>query len=186
METYQLKALMYGLKEHYRHAEDVEKVIINCALVAACADAVGGAIPGLAVIATITSCFGAVWVMYGKLCSVLGISLKENVLKLLAKAALANIAANLGAGLVAMFAGMFIPGASVLVSAAVSFISVYLAGIVFLAMIKKLADKSEDPYTFSDISEKEMKKTVSSVKLSKDDLNAAKDAFDKNKSNLGK
>ena len=86
----------------------------------------------LSIIATITSCFGAVWVMYGKLCAVLGISLKENVLKILARAALANIAANLGAALIAMFAGMFIPGASVVVSAAVAFIAVYLAGVVFL------------------------------------------------------
>lgn len=169
------------MKQYYQNAEKTEKIIIDCALVAAGADAVGGMIPGLAIIATITSCFGAVWVMYGKLCKTLGISLKENVLKLLARAALANIAANLGASLIAMFAGMFIPGASMLVSAAVAFIAVYLAGIVFLALILKLAEKSSDPYTFSDISEKDMKDTVSGTKLTKDDLNAAKDAFDRNK-----
>ncbi len=181
MGSYQIKELVYGLKQHYANAEETEKVIINCALVAAGADAVGGMIPGLAIIATITSCFGAVWVMYGKLCAVLGISLKENVLKILARAALANIAANLGAALIAMFAGMFIPGASVVVSAAVAFIAVYLAGVVFLALILKLAEKSSDPYGFSDISEKEMKNEVSGTKLTKDDLNAAKDAFDRNK-----
>ena len=103
------------------------------------------------------------------------------MLKILARAALANIAANLGAALIAMFAGMFIPGASVVVSAAVAFIAVYLAGVVFLALILKLAEKSSDPYGFSDISEKEMKNEVSGTKLTKDDLNAAKDAFDRNK-----
>lgn len=172
---------MYGLKEYYSNAEDTEKVIINCALVAAGADAVGGIIPGLAIPATIASCFGAVWVMYGKLCGTLGISLKENVLKLLAKAALANIAANLSGALIAMFAGMFIPGASIFVSAAVAFVTVYLAGIVFLALILKMAKKSSDPYTFSDISEDDMRKTVSGTKLSKEDLKAAKDAYDRNK-----
>lgn len=176
-----IKSLMYALKAYYFNAEDTEKVIINCALIAAGADAVGGIIPGLAIPATIASCFGAVWVMYGKLCGTLGISLRENVLKLLAKAALANIAANLGGAFIAMFAGMFIPGASIFVSAAVAFVTVYLAGIVFLALILKMAEKSSDPYTFSDISEDDMKESVSNTKLSKEDLKAAKDAYDHNK-----
>lgn len=83
--------------------------------------------------------------------------------------------------MIAMFAGMFIPGASVIVSAAVAFIAVYLAGIGFLVLILKLAEKSSDSYAFSDISEKEMKNEVSGTKLTRDDLNAAKDAFDGNK-----
>lgn len=183
MAGYQIKELMYGLKSYYSNAEETEKVIINCALVAAGADAVGGIIPGLAIPATIASCFGAVWVMYGKLCDTLGISLKENVLKLLAKAAIANIVANLGGALIAMFAGMFIPGASILMSAAVCFITVYLAGIVFLALILKMAEKSSDLHSFSDISEEDMKKTVSGTKLSKDDLKEARNAYDRNKNN---
>ena len=81
-----LKALTLKLSEHYSNAEDTEKIVIKCALTATAADAIGGAIPGLAVPATIIGCFGAVWVMYGKLCSTLGISLKKNVLKLLARA----------------------------------------------------------------------------------------------------
>ena len=108
--------------------------------------------------------------------------MKENVLKLLAKAAIANIAANLGGALIAMFAGMFIPGAAIFVSAAVSFITVYLAGIVFLELILKMAEKSLDLHTFSDISEADMKKTVSETKLSKDDLKEARNAYDRDKS----
>lgn len=181
MKSYQMKALVYGLKEYYDNAEQTEKVIIDCALVAAGADAVGSIIPGLAIPATIASCFGAVWVMYGKLCGTLGISMKENVLKLLAKAAISNIAANLGGALIAMFAGMLIPGASIAVSAAVTFITVYLAGIVFLALVLKMAEKSSDPYSFSDISESDMKKTVSNTKLSKEDLKEAKKSYEQNK-----
>lgn len=181
MESYQIKFLVYGLKEYYSNAEDTEKVIINCALVAAGADAVGGIIPGLAIPAVIASCFGAVWVMYGKLCDTLGISLKENVLKLLAKAVIANIAANLGGALAAIFVGMFIPGASIFVSAAVTFITVYLAGIVFLALILKMAEKSSDLHTFSDISEEDMMETVNETKLSKEDLKEAKNVYNQNK-----
>lgn len=169
------------LKDYYNRAEETEKIIMNCALTAAAADAVGGMIPGLAIPATIISCFGAVWVMYGTLCSTLGISMKENVLKLLAKAALSNITANLGGVLIAAFAGMFVPGASALVSAAVSFITVYLAGVVFLQLILKMAQKSSDPYTFSDISASEMKAEARKVTVSTDDLNAAKAAYDRSK-----
>lgn len=176
-----LKELTYALQSYYNRANEAEKVILNAALAAAAADAVGGLIPGLAIPATIISCFGAVWVMYGTLCSTLGISMKENVLKLLAKAALANISANLGGALIAMFAGMFIPGASILASAAVAFIAVYLAGVVFLRLILKMAQKSKDPYTFCDISASEMKAAARGVTVTKDDLNAARDAYDASK-----
>jgi len=176
-----LKEITEGLKTHYSCAAETERIILNYALTAAAADAVGGIIPGLAIPAIIVSCFGVVWVMYGTLCTTLGISLKENVLKLLAKAALANIAANLGSALVAMFAGMFIPGASILVSAAVSFIAVYLAGVVFLRLILKMAQKSCDPFSFSDISASEMKAAARGITLTKDDLNAAREVYDTSK-----
>lgn len=178
MQTYMIKEITYALRNYYNHADDAERIIMNAALTAAAADAVGGMIPGLAIPATILSCFGAVWVMYGTLCKTLGISLKENVLKLLAKAALANITANLGGALVAMFAGMFIPGASILMSAVVAFVAVYLAGIVFLRLILKMAEKSSDPYTFSDISASEMKAAARGVTLTKEDLKAARTAYD--------
>lgn len=176
--TMNLRELAYGLKVYYAGAEETERIIMNCALVAAGADAIGGAIPGLAVPAIIISCFGAVWVMYGKLCSALGIALKKNVLKLLAKAALANIAANLGGTLVALVAGMFVPGASIAFSAVVSFVTVFLAGEVFLSLVLKMAKTSSDRTSFSDMSAADMKKVVSGIKLSKEDLNAAKKAYE--------
>ncbi len=177
----QMKAIIYELSKHYANAHGTEKIIVNCALAAAGADAVGGIFPGLAVPATIASCFGAIWVMYGKLCSELGISLKENVLKLLARAALANIAANLGGALLVGVAGMFVPAASVVASAAICFATVYLAGIVFLSMISKMAEKSSDPHMFSDISSEEMEQTVNDIKLSKKDLKEAKGVYNQHK-----
>ena len=176
-----IRELTYALRQYYGQADEAERVIMTAALTAAAADAVGGAIPGLAIPATILSCFGAVWIMYGSLCKTLGISLKENVLKLLAKAALSNIAANLGGALVAMLAGMFVPGASIVVSAVVSFSTVYLACVVFLRLILKMAQKSSDPYTFCDISANEMKAAARGVKLTKEDLNTARAAFDASK-----
>ncbi len=176
-----IKETMYALKSYYVDAEEAEKIIISCALVAAGVDAVGGAIPGLAFPATIISCFGAVWVMYGQLCNKLGISLKENVLKILARAALANIVGNLGAAIAALITGLFIPGASILASAVITFVTIYLAGYIFLQLILKMARRSKDPYTFSDISTSEMKKMTKEAKVSKEDLAAAKKAYDENK-----
>ncbi len=176
-----LKALTLKLSEHYSNAEDTEKIVIKCALTATAADAIGGAIPGLAVPATIIGCFGAVWVMYGKLCSTLGISLKKNVLKLLARAALSNIVANLSGAILTLVAGMFIPGGSILASALVSFITVYLAGLIFLRTILSLAEKSSDSHTFSDMSDSALKAEVKNTKVSKQDLDAAKKAYEENK-----
>mgnify|MGYP007089422329 FL=1 len=175
------KTIMYALKAYYSNAENTEKIILNCALVAASADLVGGAIPGLAIPAVITSRFGAIWVMYGKLCKELGISLKDNTLKILARAAITNIAMNLTGVILGALAGMLIPGASIPVSAIVTFATVYLAGMMFLQLILKMAQKSTDPHMFSDISADEMKKTVSGIKLSKDDLEAAKKVYENNK-----
>lgn len=178
MSSYMTKEITTALKDYYVRANETERIILNSALAAAAADAVGGIIPGLAIPAIIVSCFGAVWAMYASLCSTLGISLKENVLKLLARAVLANITANLGGLLIAMFAGMFIPGASILASAAVSFIAVYLAGIVFLRLILKMARQSCDPYTFRDISDHEMKAALRGITVTKEDLKAAKAVYD--------
>lgn len=175
-----IKELAYALKSYYPNADQTEKTILNCAAVAATADAVGSLIPGLAIPATVVSCFGAVWTMYGLLCNQLGISLKENVLKLLARAALSNIVANLGGALAALVAGMLFPGTSIPAAAIIAFITVYLAGMVFLQLILKLADSSNDPHGFTDINIDEMKKAMKDNKLSRDDLDAAKQAFRQN------
>ncbi len=178
MSNLRIKEIMRGLKNYYANAEETEKIIVDCALVAAAADATVSFFPVLAVPATIVSCFGAVWAMYGALCGKLGISLRTNVLKLLARAALANIAANLSGVILGLIAGMLFPGASVAASAVVTFIAIYIAGCIFLQTILTLAEKSSDPHTFSDISEGEMERTVKETEVSREDLNAARAAYD--------
>ena len=182
MTTATIKTLAYALASYYPNAKDTEKVIMNAAAVAAGANALGSAIPGLAIPATIISCFGTVWVMYGTLCEKLGIELKENILKLLARAVLANLAANLGGTIAAMLAGMLVPGASMLMSAVITFLTVYLAGFIFLQLVLNLAQRSRDPHSFSDISASEMKREVKNVKVSAEDLAAAKQAFEASRS----
>ena len=176
-----IKELGSALKAYYPNAEKTEQIIIDCALAAAGANVIGGLIPGLAVATTIVACFGAVWTMYVKLCNALEISLTENALKLIAKAVIANIAANLGGVIAASFVGLLIPGASILASAAVGFITVYLAGMVFLKLILKLAAKSSDTHSFSDVTISEMENAASNITVTKDDLMKAKEAYNANK-----
>ena len=177
MSTIPMAAVAATLKQYYDNADETTKIIMKAALTAAGADAVGGAIPGLAIPATIISCFGAVWVMYGAICRKLGISMKDKALKLLARAALANIAANLGGAIAALIAGMLVPGGSVVASAVVSFLTVYLAGLVFLKTLAKMAAASSDPNTFSDMSEGDMKRAMKEAKVTKEDLESARKAY---------
>lgn len=174
MSNYYLKDAAYLLKAYYANAEEAEKIILSCALAAAGADAVGGLFPGLAVPMLVVSCMGAVWAMYGSICAKLNITIKGNVLKILARAALSNIIANLGGFLAAYLVATFVPVAGAAASAMLTFATVYLAGYIFLQMLLKLAQKSSDPYTFSDIDESCMKDTIKSVKV---DQNVATEAF---------
>lgn len=176
-----IKELASALKIYYANAEEAEKIILTSAALAAAADAVGSWVPVLAVPAAIVSSFGAVWHMYAKLCKKLDISIKENVLKLLARAALANIAANLGSVIVTMLVSIMIPGASIAASAITVFLAVYLAGLIFLRFLLKLAEKSADPHSFSDMSKSDMKEVLSGVSVTKADLNDARAAYASNR-----
>ena len=181
MKKHYLRLLIIALAMYYNNAEKVEKIIINAAMVAAGSDAVASAIPGLSIPATIIGCLAAVWIMYGSICKELGIKLSEGTLKLIGKAALANIAGNLAGMLAEMLALVilsFIPGASVIASAVVTFISVYIAGKIFLALILKMAEKSKDKVSFSDIPDSEMKNFARTAAVSKEDVAEAKAAHE--------
>lgn len=177
MNKQTMSHLTYALSEFYKNAEDTKKIIIRAALVASTADAVASMIPGVALASTIIGCFGAVWIMYGHLCSTLGIKLSESTLKLLGKAVLSNIAANLSGLLLATIVGTFIPGVSVVSSAVITFVTVYIAGIIFLQLIYNMARKTKDTQSFNDISEEEMKNYVENAEISKDAVKEAKQAY---------
>ncbi len=177
MSAIPMAAVAAALKQYYDDADETTRIIMKAALTAAGANAIGGAIPALSIPAAIISCFGAVWVMYGAICRKLGITIRDKALKLLARAALANIAANLGGAIAGLIAGMLVPGGSVVASAVVSFLAVYLAGLVFLKTLAKLAAASSDPHSFSDMSEGDMKRAMKETKVTKEDLESARKAY---------
>ncbi len=162
------------LKNYYAAAEEAKEIIFKCAAVAAGSVAVGSTIPVLAIPSIIVGSFGAIWVMYGKVSQALGISLKENALKLLARAALSNISTNMLSLLVASC----IPGLGVITGAILTFASVYLAGMMFMELILGMAKRN---VCFEDLDVNEMKNEMKNIKVTADDLAEAKSAYDERK-----
>lgn len=172
-----LKLILRSLNEYYKNAEEAEKIIITCALTAAGASAVGGIIPILAIPSLIISCVGAVWAMYIQLCKCLEIPIRDNILKVLASAALSNIATNLISVFAIEIITTFIPGVGSVANAAVTFACIYLAGLMFMKMILLFAKQGKVGKDFVTISEDDLKSTISKQTPSKEEAKQASTVF---------
>lgn len=177
-----LREVVYGLKFYYSQASEAEKIVVNAATVAAGASAVGGAIPFLELPAMIISCAGAVWAMYIRICNCLNIPIGKNILKVLASAALSNIAANLASLFAVELITCMIPGIGSAAGAAATFACVYLAGIMFLNMILALAKKGVTAEDLGAVSEKDFKSVLADQTPTRENVKEAKKAFKKNAS----
>lgn len=175
-----LNDVLRYLKVYYKGVDGVEKTIINCAITAAGASAVGGFFPVLAIPATIVSCFGAVWTMYVSLCKQLEIPIGENILKVLASAALTNLTMNLLGSIAIELVAAFIPGVGSVASAAITFASVYLAGMMFMNMLLALAKKGKVGADLNNMSQDDLKHHMQQQTPTKEDLKDAKVAFNSN------
>lgn len=155
-----MKEILYALKIYYHDADEAEKIIMSCALAAAGASAVGGLIPILEIPALIVSCVGAVWTMYIKVCKCLDIKISDNILKVLASAALSNIATNLVSVFAVELLLTFVPGISSIAGAIVTFACVYLAGLMFMQMLLTMAKNGKSGDTLVNVSEKDFKQAM--------------------------
>ena len=172
-----LKGAAIALKAHYKGAEEAEQIIMNCALVAAGAAAVGGIIPILALPSLIVSCVGAVWTMYIKVCKCLGIPIKDNILKVLASAALSNIATNLISVFAVDIITTIIPGVGSLANAAATFACIYLAGLMFMKMLIFFAKQGKVGDNLGTLSEKELKNSIRQQTPTKEEAKQAGTSF---------
>lgn len=175
-----LDHLLKNLKYYYKSADKVEKIILNCALTAAGATAVGGLVPILALPAMIISCVGAVWTMYIKICKCLDIPIGENILKVLATAALSNIATNLISVFAVELITAAIPGIGSLAGAAATFGCIYLAGIMFMEMILAFAKKGKVGDDLGHVSQQVLKSEIKNHTPTKEDVKDARHSFDDN------
>lgn len=175
-----MKEIAWALKAYYKEAEEAERIIMECALMAGGATAVGSMVPVLSLPAAIMACFGAVWAMYIRLCKCLGITISKNILKVLASAALSNMATNLISVFAVELLLTFIPGVSTATSALVTFACVYLAGMMFMKMILSFAKRGKAGSGLGDLSEKELEAEIKNNTPSKKDVKDAKKEFCKN------
>lgn len=175
-----LNMLLKELKAFYYNADEAGKTIINCALLAAGTAAVGGMIPILELPAMIVSCVGAVWAMYIQICKNLNINIGDNLLKVLASAALTNIATNLIGVFALEILTFFIPGIAYISGALITFASVYLAGQMFMAMLLAFARQGKTGADMGNISAEDMRSVLDDMTPSKSDVKKAKQAFREN------
>ena len=125
--------------------ESIKETINNFAIASALASMAACVIPGVAgVVAALTQA-GFVWATYVKINQTLGISMSENTAKFLGSAILTNIVTCSGALLVS-YAGAavlsFIPiwgqVASAAIDAALGYIIIYVAAVIYLQLISKM------------------------------------------------
>ena len=135
----------YIMGKAYNTENKIEKIILTHSVTAATVGLAGGFLPGAgAVIATVAST-GAIWSMYYRLCQELGIKISQNILKTLSSAILTNIATNLGILLAGELAATFLPGVSLVVSAAACYGITYLAGFLFMKLLVNLFKAGKNP-----------------------------------------
>lgn len=97
-----------------------------------------GVLPGAGSVVALGIVVAAIWRMYIKICTIIGVPFGKNKLKALASAALTNIATQLGAVYALQIASSFIPGTGVISSGVVNFASTYIAGLLFLMVLTRL------------------------------------------------
>ena len=140
-------ALLYlaanELKAYYTQADDVVRAVIGHAATAAGAAALAGALPGAGSTAAAAVAVGAIVTMYVNLGNMLGSRLGKGLLKSLASAIVADLAGSVAAALVVGTVLSFIPGLGTIGAAGImgltSFCYVYLAGILYIKMVTKIA-----------------------------------------------
>lgn len=124
--------------------ESIKETISNYAIAAAVASAVAGVAPGIAGVAAALTQAGFVWATYVKINKTLGISMSENTAKFIGSAIVTNLITNGGAILLSYASATilsFIPligqAAAVAINAALGYIIVYVAALIYLRLITR-------------------------------------------------
>lgn len=161
--------LLEALATYYESGEYVRpfkrKEIADCVIKYAAAGGVAsmasGVLPGVGSAIAVAISTGAIWAMYIKLCKMIGITLKKEMLKILASAAVSNIIMTLGSFILTAVTVSLIPGAGIISGGIISFAVVYIAGILFLQILTGLFKANFS--NWDDLSEEELKASVQSA-----------------------
>lgn len=159
-------ALCVALHKH--GAETMGKEIAGIVVkhsIGASAAALGAAwLPGVGATAAVAASAGFIWGMYYRINTKLGIPFHKHILKSVATAIGTNLAATAVGTIAISTALSFIPGlgsiGSDLLMAGVCYAVTFASGLVYLKVLTRLAHANAD---FSNISEKDLKKTAKEV-----------------------
>ena len=135
-------------------SEELADCVINHAVAAGMAAIASSVVPGIGagVVTVVTTV--AVWRMYIKMAAMIGTPIKEKTLKVIASAAISNMAMNAAV----MIVVSFLPVVGTVASGVINFASVYTAGLIFLTTLTRLFKvKRED---INDISNEEWLENV--------------------------
>lgn len=158
--------LLDALEQYYQSGEYLKpfkrKEIADCVIQHAAAGGVAsmaaGAVPAAGTAIALAIATGAVWGMYIRICKMIHVELRKDMLKFLASAVMSNIAINLGAVIAAEVAFSLIPGAGIIGAGIISFATVYIGGILFLKILTGLFKAKAT--NWDDLSEEELKASV--------------------------
>lgn len=155
-------------------SSDIENCVMMHAAAAGVAAMAPGVVPGVGfgVAGAITT--GALWHMYVKICSIIGVKFGENLLKSVASAVLSNLAVNLAGFFAVDLIVAFIPGASIIACGVFGFVTVYVAGLLFLNILVGLFETER--HDLGNMSAEELKDTVAAAASEVDLTAVAKEA----------
>lgn len=166
--------LLNVVSEYYESGEYIKpfrsKDLADCVLQHSAAVGVAAMAIGVLPLAGAVVAMGvgtvAIWKMYVKICSIIGVPFGKNKLKALASAALTNIATQLAATYALQIASSIIPGTGIISSGVINFASTYIAGLLFLLVLTRLFKTGRNDV--ENMSDEELINTVKSAMASID------------------
>ena len=127
--------------------ESIKETINNFAIASAVAGLTAVVVPGVASIVAMLTQTGFVWATYVQINKTLGISMSEHTVKFLGSAIMTNIATNAGFTLAAYasaaviaFIPLFGQAVAAATIAALGYMMVYVAAVIYLMLISKLME----------------------------------------------
>ncbi len=184
-----MKQALYSLEDSLKQlgrevkVEEIAGIVENHAIATGLSAGAAGAIPGAGgTVAFGVSCASTV-TMYGRLAKTMGVRLNNGMIKAIASAVVADLAASVTATVFATAAVSFIPGvgnmASATLTAITNFGFVYIAGIIFIKMVAALGVSKVENMTEESL-KSEAKKVRNGMNI-KSVMKEAKSVFKKNR-----
>lgn len=166
--------LLNVVSDYYESGEYIKpfrsKDLADCVLQHSAAVGVASMAAGVLPLAGAVVAMGAgtvaIWKMYVKICSIIGVPFGKNKLKALASAALTNIVTQLAGIYAFQIASSIIPGMGIISCGVIDFASTYIAGLLFLMVLTRLFKTGRNDV--ENMSDEELIDTVKSAMASID------------------